>query len=192
MERLRINRINTAGSLGIQPVQPATQDTGTPCRLENLDFTDAHAVQQAYQHAVQLPALVQFHGWALRSGDQTVTVEALVTLMFYQHADAFGLPPEHIPGTRPDAVRKVAAQLSPSGLDALRRSVAEVPEANEFSEFLSAQDRCCRVGEGHRRRAASCELRRLRSVSGRPARRATGRPMPRACPTRLHDGPRDV
>ncbi|VVE86025.1 tetratricopeptide repeat protein [Pandoraea sputorum] len=148
-----IHQVNTASGLVGQPFPPLTAQIAAQDRLNNVDFTDADAVGQVYERLRHWSPLAQFVGWALLSGDQAKAIEALLTLMMRKHALARGERTDRIPGTWHAALMTLAPRLSPRGLDALMRSVGDVPEANEFSEFLSAQDQWSLMGMVHQQQA---------------------------------------
>ncbi|VVE55254.1 hypothetical protein PSP20601_04971 [Pandoraea sputorum] len=119
--------------------------------LATLDFNDPRAVQAAQLELAQTPGLDDFCGKAFDGADLEKIRNARAALILHTWAEQGEQSTASIEQSREHALKTLADHLSPTGQDALWRSLGENPEDHEFSQYFAGPDRLRLAGQVYRK-----------------------------------------
>ncbi|AKM33299.1 hypothetical protein AB870_24180 (plasmid) [Pandoraea faecigallinarum] len=143
----------------LMPIDAPVADPGAmPVIPSSLNFQDGEALTAVRQALLQAPAL---RSWCDEAFDGTNVDQVradVVELMLHKHADD-GHPPGEALELRETVLARLARRLSPTGAEALRRSLDPSAPANTFAQHLAEQDRWHLDGEVWRQDGETCRAR---------------------------------
>lgn len=137
---------------------PVDDPDAMPVIPPGLDFQDGEALSAVRQALLQAPALQRWCDEAFDGTNADQVRADVVELMLHAHADD-GHPPGEALALREIVLARLAGRLSPTGAQALRRSLDPNAPANMFAQHLAEQDRWHLDGEVWRQDGETCRAR---------------------------------